>query len=161
MTSKIVNVLGATRLSRDADESTSIERQSGGINGWADLRKTTTGDDYRVIHISEDSDVSGAVSPFERAGLGPYLTEPLLSTWQVLVVFRLDRLTRSIADFETVWKFLESNGKSLVSVAEQIDFGTTTGRLMARQLVIFAEYEREIIKARIKNAYDTARANGK
>lgn len=161
MTSKIVNVLGATRLSRGADKSTSIERQSSGITGWADLRKTTTGDDYRVIHISEDSDVSGAVSPFERAGLGPYLTEPLLSTWQVLVVFRLDRLTRSIADFETVWKFLESNGRTLVSVAEQIDFGTTTGRLMARQLVTFAEYEREIIRARIKNAYDTARANGR
>ena len=105
--------------------------------------------------------MSGAVSPFDRAGLGPYLREPLLSTWQVLVVFRLDRLTRSIADFETVWKFLEANGKTLVSVAEQIDFGTTAGRLMARQLVIFAEYEREMIKARVKNAYDAARGRGK
>lgn len=161
MTTKIIQVLGAARLSKDADESTSIERQSGGINGWANLRSNTMGDDYRVIHISEDSDVSGVVSPFDRAGLGPYLRKPLLDTWQVLVVFRLDRLTRSIADFEELWKFLEGNGKTLVSVAEQIDFGTTTGRLMARQLVIFAEYEREMIRARIKNAYDAARANGK
>jgi len=161
MTSKIIQVLGAAPLSKDADESTSIERQSGGINGWADLRSNTTGDDYRVVHVSEDSDVSGAVSPFDPAGLGPYLREPLLSTWQVLVVFRLDRLTRSIADFEAIWKFLEANGKTLVSVAEQIDFGTTAGRLMARQLVIFAEYEREMIKARVKNAYDAARAAGK
>jgi len=106
MTSKIIQVLGAARLSKDADESTSIERQSGGINGWADLRSNTTGDDYRVVHVSEDSDVSGAVSPFDPAGLGPYLREPLLSTWQVLVVFRLDRLTRSIADFEAIWKSL-------------------------------------------------------
>ena len=105
--------------------------------------------------------MSGAVSPFDRAGLGPYLREPLLSTWTVLAVFRLDRLTRSIADFEAIWKFLEGNGKTLVSVAEQIDFGSTAGRLMARQLVIFAEYEREMIRARIKNAYDAARANGK
>ena len=105
--------------------------------------------------------MSGAVNPFDRAGLGPYLREPLLSTWQVLVVFRLDRLTRSIADFEAIWRFLEANGKTLVGVAEQIDFGTTAGRLMARQLVVFAEYEREMIRARIKNAYDAARANGK
>jgi site-specific DNA recombinase len=62
--------------------------------------------------------------------------------------FRLDRLTRSIADFEDIWNFLEGNGKTLASVAEQIDFGTTAGRLMARQLVIFAEYEREMMHAR-------------
>jgi len=161
MPSKTISVLGAARLSKDADESTSIERQSSGIYGWADLRSTTTGDNYQVVHVSEDSDVSGAVRPFDRAGLGPYLREPLLSTWTVLVVFRLDRLTRSIADFEAIWKFLEANGKTLVSVAEQIDFGATAGRLMARQLVIFAEYEREMIRARVKNAYDAARANGK
>jgi site-specific DNA recombinase len=161
MTSKVIPVLGAARLSKDADESTSIERQSSGINGWADLRSNTTGDHYNVVHVTADSDVSGVVSPFDRAGLGPYLREPLLSTWTVLVVFRLDRLTRSIADFEDIWKFLEANSKTLVSVSEQIDFGTTAGRSMARQLVIFAEYEREIIRARVKNAYDTARVNGK
>lgn len=161
MTSKVIPVLGAVRLSKDGDESTSIERQSNGINGWASLRSHNTGDEYLVVHVSEDSDVSGAVSPFDRAGLGPYLLEPLLSTWTVLVVFRLDRLTRSIADFEAIWKFLEANGKVLVSVAEQIDFETTAGRLMARQLAIFAEYEREMIRARIKNAYDSARESGK
>ena len=161
MTNTIIHVLGAARLSQETDESTSIERQASGIEGWASLRSNTTGDDYRVIKVTEDSDVSGAVSPFDRAGLGPYLREPLLSTWQVLVVVRLDRLTRSIADFEIVWKFLQANCKTLVSVGEQIDFGTTAGRLMARQLVIFAEYEREMIKARVKNAYDAARAAGK
>jgi site-specific DNA recombinase len=161
MPSKVIPVLGAARLSKDADESTSIERQSSGINGWADLRTNTTGDRYYVVHVTEDPDASGAVSPFDRAGLGPYLRKPLLDAWQVLVVFRLDRLTRSIADFEAIWKFLEANGKTLVSVAEQIDFGTTAGRLMARQLVIFAEYEREMIRARVKNAYDAAQKAGR
>src|SRR5260370_23375007 len=84
MPSKTVSVLGAARLSKAADESTSIERQNSGINGWAKLRSTTTGDNYEVVHISEDSDVSRAVNPFDRAGLGPYLREPLLSTWTVL-----------------------------------------------------------------------------
>lgn len=105
--------------------------------------------------------MSGSVDPFKRPGLGPYLREPFLSTWQVLVVFRLDRLTRSLGDFEAIWKFLEANGKTLVSVSGQMDFGTSTGRFMGRQFVMFAEYERQMIQARIKNAYDTARAAGK
>jgi site-specific DNA recombinase len=161
MTNKQVNVLGAARLSDETDESTSIKRQTAGIEQWAALRSNVTGDDYRIIEVTEDSDVSGVVSPFDRAGLGPYLRRPLLDQWQALTVYRLDRLTRSIADFEALWKHLEANDKTLVSVAEQIDFGTPAGRLMARQLVLFAEHEREIIRQRVKNAYDAARQQGK
>jgi DNA invertase Pin-like site-specific DNA recombinase len=159
---KVIQVLGAPRLSKDADESTSIERQKAGMDGWATYRASATGDTYRVIYPEViDTDISGAVPPFERPGLGPYLRKPLLDTWSVLVVYRLDRLTRSIADFETLWKHLEAEHKTLVSVAENIDFGTPTGRLMARQLVLFAEYEREMIRARVKSAYDSAQAQGK
>jgi len=160
MASKMIPVLGAARLSIETDESTSIERQAAGIESWATFRSQTTGDDYRVIKVTPDSDVSGVVSPFDREGLGPYLRRPLLDSWQVLVVYRLDRLTRSIADFEALWEFLEANGKVLVSVAENIDFGTPSGRLMARQLVLFAEYEREMMRARVKAAYDALQAKG-
>lgn len=159
---KTIPALGAPRLSQETDESTSIERQAGGIDGWANYRSQATGDNYRVIYPDiVDTDISGAMSPFARPGLGPYLRKPLLDTWDILVVYRLDRLTRSIADFEALWKLLEANGKTLVSVSEQIDFGTAAGKLMARQLVIFAEYEREMIRARVKSAYDAARAQGK
>jgi DNA invertase Pin-like site-specific DNA recombinase len=161
MATKVIPVLGAARLSIETDESTSIERQTAGIEGWVTLRGQVTGDDYRLIKVTVDSDVSGAVNPFDREGLGPYLRKPLLDTWEVLVIYRLDRLTRSIADFEELWKFLEANGKTLVSVAENIDFGTPTGRLMARQLVLFAEYEREMIRARVKAAYDALQAKGR
>jgi DNA invertase Pin-like site-specific DNA recombinase len=161
MASKTIPVLGAARLSQDTDESTSIERQSSGIGQWAALRSNVTGDNFEVIKVTEDADVSGAVSPFDRPDLGRYLQKPLLGTWEVLVVYRLDRLTRSIADFESLWKFLEANGKTLVSVAEAIDFGTVAGKLMARQLVIFAEYEREMIRARVKNAHDAMMLAGK
>ena len=160
--SKTIQVLGAPRLSKDSDESTSIERQVAGIGSWADFRSQTTGDQYRVTYPEVmDTDISGAMSPFERPGLGPYLRGELLNTWSVLVVRRLDRLTRSIADFEALWKFLEANGKTLVSISENIDFGTPAGRLMARQLVLFAEYEREMIRARVKSTYDSAMAQGK
>jgi site-specific DNA recombinase len=155
-----IKVLGAARLSRDTDESTSIPRQRTTVTSWADFRTQSTGTPHEVITITEDTDVSGAVSPFAREGLGPYLRKPLLDTWSVLVVSKLDRLTRSIRDFERLWVFFETEGKTLVSVAENIDFGTPTGRLLARQLVIFAEFEREQIKARVKDAYDTIIASG-
>lgn len=158
----MITALGAPRLSQDTDESTSIERQKAEINSWAEYRTRATADQYQIIYPEiVDTDISGTISPFDRPGLGPYLRKPLLDKWDVLVIYRLDRLTRSVADFEALWKFLEANKKVLVSIQENIDFGTPAGRLMARQLVLFAEYERKMIKARVKSAYDAARAQGK
>src|SRR5262249_54550541 len=130
------------------------ERQEAHIEGYAKLNH------HNVIHIAHDADVSGAVSPFDREGLGPWLCEPLLDRWQVLAVAKLDRLTRSILDFETLWKFLEAHDKTLVSVAEDMDYSTPGGRLMARQFVMFAEQEREMIRGRVKDAYDRAHSHG-
>jgi DNA invertase Pin-like site-specific DNA recombinase len=98
-----------------------MPRQSGGIRNWAALRTQATGIEHQVIEITEDP-VSGAVSPFARAGLGPWLRRPLLDTWTVLAVHSLDRLTRSIDDFDVLWTLLETERKILVSITEDIDF---------------------------------------
>ncbi len=158
--STVVSVLGATRQSVLTDESTSMPRQMEGITSWAAYRTQATGKEHHIVQITEDPDVSGALSPFDRPGLGPYLRKPLLNTWQVLVVPRLDRLTRSLDDFQEIWRLLETEGKALVSIGEQMDFGTEHGILMARQLVMFAEYERSLIRKRIKAAYDALVVNG-
>jgi DNA invertase Pin-like site-specific DNA recombinase len=150
----MADLLGAVRLSDVTNETTSPERQERHIKDYAAFKR------HNVIHIAHDVDVSGAISPFDREGLGPWLREPLLDRWSVLAVAKLDRLTRSILDFETLWKFLEAHDKTLVSFAEDMDFGTPTGRLMARQLVMFAEYEREMIRSRIKEAYDSLHQHG-
>lgn len=109
-----------------------MPRQVAGITSWATYRTQATGKEHHIVKITEDPDVSGALSPFDRPGLGPYLRKPLLNTWQVLVVPRLDRLTRSLDDFQEIWKLLETEGKALVSIGEQMDFGTEHGILMAR-----------------------------
>jgi hypothetical protein len=62
-----------------------MPRQSGGIRNWAALRTQATGTEHQIIEITEDP-VSGAVSPFARAGLGPWLRRPLLDTWTVPVL---------------------------------------------------------------------------
>jgi site-specific DNA recombinase len=156
----VISVLGATRESVVGDESRSMPRQIQRIERWAAERTDYTGKRHHIVKITEDPDTSGAMSPFNRPGLGPYLRRPLLDTWKLLVVPSLDRLTRSLDDFLDIWTLLETEGKGLVSLGEQMDFGTDHGMLMARQIVMFAEYERKMIRKCIKLAHDALVVNG-
>jgi site-specific DNA recombinase len=78
-----VRVLGAVRLFKMRDESTSPERQRRQVEAWAQLH------DHAVTAITEDTDVSGQVPATLRPGLGPWLTDPALrGQWDVLVAPR-------------------------------------------------------------------------
>jgi DNA invertase Pin-like site-specific DNA recombinase len=150
-----MRILGATRLSHGTDESTSVERQREQIQHTAKVR----GDD--VVFISEDVDVSGAVSPFSRPDLGPWLTDPAkVAQWDTLVVAKMDRLSRSLIDFAGLLKWCQAHGKVIVSVSESLDFGTAVGRLMAQILMMFAEFERERMSERRADAAVKIRSNG-
>lgn len=136
-------LLGAARLSHSTDGSTSIERQCEQIQHTAAAR----GD--KIIHITEDVDVSGAVSPFERDELGPWLTEAgKITQWDVLCVAKLDRLTRSLKDFVTLVEWCQAHGKSIVSIGDSFDLATPVGRMTANILVMFAQFERERMSER-------------
>lgn len=138
-----MNLLGAVRLSSLTEETTSPERQREQITLTAQAR----GDP--LVYVAEDLDVSGALSPFDREGLGPWLSDPArVVQWDGLVVAKLDRLTRSLFDFQRLIQWCQANGKTIISVSESIDFGTPVGRLIANILVMFAEFERERIRER-------------
>lgn len=150
-----MRILGAARLSRKTDESTSIERQREQIELTAKVR----GDS--LVFITEDTDVSGAISPFLRPSLGPWLTDPeKISQWDGLLVPKVDRLTRSLSDFDEIVKWCDSHGKTLISVSESLDLNTSTGRMFANLLGLFAEFERERMSERRKDAAVKIRANG-
>jgi DNA invertase Pin-like site-specific DNA recombinase len=136
-----------------------MPRQSGSIRSWAADRTQATGKDHRIVKITEDS-VSGAVSPFARTGLGPWLRRPLLDRWRVLAVHSIDRLTRSVDDFEALRALFETERKILVSTTEDIDLSTACGLLEARRRVRLAQAELELIKRRAKAAHDAIVANG-
>jgi site-specific DNA recombinase len=149
-------ILAALRLSRDTDESTSIERQREQVRAWARSR-----DSASVVGEAVDSDVSGTVPAMEREGLGPYLREPLASTWEVLVVSKLDRLTRNVADFMAVVDWANQHGKVIVSLVESFDLGTPYGRFVATIMAAFAEMERERIRERCRESYARLRGTGR
>lgn len=77
-----------------------------------------------------------------------------------IVVYRIDRFSRSIADFGSVWEILKENGVEFVSVNEKFDTSTPIGRAMLYIVMSFAQLERETIAERIKDNYYARLQNG-
>lgn len=77
-----------------------------------------------------------------------------------LVVAKLDRLTRSLLDFADLVQVARRRGWDLVALDQGFDLSTPNGRAMAGILAVFAEWEREIIGARISAAMRTKVAQG-
>ena len=78
-----------------------------------------------------------------------------------ILVWKLDRFGRSLADLVVSLSELRDLGVVFVSLTESLDFSTPSGRAMAGMLSTFAEFERDIIRERVKAGIANARANGK
>ena len=79
----------------------------------------------------------------------------------VIVVWKLDRWGRSVNDLFHTLNELNSLGVGFISLTEALDLTTATGRAMAGLLAIFAEFEREILRERVKAGIAHARQKGK
>ena len=78
-----------------------------------------------------------------------------------VLVWKLDRFGRSMADLVVSLNELRELGVVFVSLTESLDFSTPSGRAMAGMLSTFAEFERDIIRERVKAGIANARENGK
>jgi DNA invertase Pin-like site-specific DNA recombinase len=120
--------------------------------------------DHTLLPITEadyDLDVSGAVSPFDRPGLGPWLRDDRLALWDGIIVAKLDRLTRSLLDFVSLTAWLEARGKVLICLDPPLDLSTPAGRAFASITATFAEFERETMGQRVADAYRKLQLDGK
>lgn len=68
-----------------------------------------------------------------------------------VIVYRLDRISRSVADFSNLVKEFEEKGVSFISVSDGFDFKSDTGKLMMNIISAFAEFERRIIAERVRD----------
>ena len=94
------------------------------------------------------------------------LREALIATARrreidVVLVWRLDRWGRSVADLVSTLQELQHLGVGFVSLTEALDLTTPAGRAMAGLLAVFAEFEREILRERVRAGLAHARLNGK
>jgi DNA invertase Pin-like site-specific DNA recombinase len=95
----------------------------------------------------------------DRPALSKLLTR--LKSGDVLVVYKLDRLARSVSHFARVFDQLKAKGVGFRSLTEAIETDTPQGRMFLHLLSAFAEFERELIRERCLAGQRAARAAGK
>ena len=101
---------------------------------------------------------SGSKTAVERPGMKKLLE--YVETGDTVVVWRVDRLGRSLIDVLNTVNLLRDRGVQVRSVSDGIDPATSTGRLMLNMLATLAEYERELIVERVNAGIAAARQNG-
>src|SRR4029078_2025725 len=78
----------------------------------------------------------------------------------VVVVYKVDRLTRSLADFANLVELFEAHGVSFVAVTQQFNTSTSMGRLTLNVLLSFAQFERELAGERIRDKIVASKKKG-
>jgi DNA invertase Pin-like site-specific DNA recombinase len=148
-------VVGYIRVStaEQADSGLGLAAQKAGIAAYAAQRSWQLGDVY------EDAGASGkALSG--RPGLAAALDALGTGKASVLLVAKLDRLARSVADFAGLVRRAEREGWALVIVDLAVDMTTSGGGLITNVMASVAEWERKVISERTKAALAVRRAQG-
>ena len=96
----------------------------------------------------------------ERPGLKALLAAVAAGEVDVIVVYKVDRLTRSLADFSKIVDILEQGQASFVSVTQAFNTTTSMGRLMLNVLLSFAQFEREVTGERIRDKVAASKKKG-
>jgi site-specific DNA recombinase len=97
----------------------------------------------------------------ERPALKRLLADVAADKVDCIIVYKVDRLSRSLMDFARIIAVLEEHGVSFVSVTQQFNTSTSMGRLVLNVLLSFAQFEREIISERTRDKIAATRRKGK
>lgn len=107
----------------------------------------------------DDGGFTGA--NMDRPALRKLLQDVREGLVDCVMVYKVDRLTRSLLDFARIMEVLDKHGASFVSVTQQFNTTTSLGRLTLNILLSFAQFEREIISERTRDKQILARKRGK
>jgi site-specific DNA recombinase len=87
----------------------------------------------------------------DRPALQRLLADITAGRVDIVIVYKIDRLTRSLADFAKIVEILDTRGAFFVSVTQQFNTTTSMGRLTLNVLLSFVQFEREVIGERIRH----------
>jgi len=97
----------------------------------------------------------------DRPARGEIIRAAMRREIDIVLVWKLDRWGRSLLDLVATLKELHAVGVNFVSLNDSLDFTTPSGQAMAGMLAVFAQYERDILRDRVKTGIAEARKNGK
>jgi len=121
--------------------------------------KSQSGEGWEVLRaLYDDGGISGGT--MDRPGLRSLLQDVQQSRVDVIVVYKVDRLTRSLVDFARIVETLDARGVSFVSVTQQFNTTTSMGRLTLNVLLSFAQFEREVTSERIRDKIAASKKKG-
>ena len=154
MTNADMQIVGYVRVSTDEQvrNGQSLDAQKASIREWAERAH------IQVIRVFEDAGISGT-----KLRQRPALQDALrLSCEQksVLVVYSLSRLSRSTKDTLQIAERLDKAGADLVSLSEQIDTTSASGKMLFRLMAVLNEFERDQISERTSASLQHMKAQG-
>ena len=149
-----MNAIAYIRVStsEQAGSGLGLESQRARVTGMAAVK------DWTLIDVIEDAGASGKDS--NRDGLREVMAQVNAGLVSAVIVAKLDRLTRSVADLGAMVDLFAKRGVALVSTGESIDTSTAMGRAMVNMIGVFAQLERESIGERTRDALAVKRERG-
>ena len=121
--------------------------------------RSQSGEGWRLLPGRyDDGGLSGA--SLDRPALQALLAEVRARRIDVVVVYKVDRLTRSLADFAKLIELFDAHAVSFVSVTQSFNTTTSMGRLTLNILLSFAQFEREVIGERVRDKIAASKRKG-
>jgi site-specific DNA recombinase len=157
--SKPVRCAIYTRVSTDAgldQEFNSLDAQYDAASAY--IRSQAHANWALVRTRYDDGGFSGGST--DRPALQRLLEDVRARKVQIIVVYKVDRLTRSLADFAKLVELFDAHGVSFVSVTQQFNTTTSMGRLTLNVLLSFAQFEREVTAERIRDKIAASKRKG-
>ena len=111
-----------------------------------------------IPDIYDDGGLSGGT--LQRPALQRLLSDVADDRIDIIVVYKVDRLTRSLLDFAKLVEALDAAGTSFVSITQSFNTTTSMGRLTLNMLLSFAQFEREVTAERIRDKIAASKARG-
>ena len=149
-----MQAIGSVRVSTEeqARDGVSLATQQEKITAY------TVAKDWTLFEVIRDEGVSA--KSLARPGLQRLLDLAECQQVQAVIVYTLDRLTRSVADLDRPMKLFERKRVALVSLQESLDAATATGRLMMNLLANVSQWGRGVIGERTRDAMQHLKAQG-
>ena len=142
-----MNVIGYARVSTEdqAREGVSIDSQIEKIRAYCIAK------DWNLLNVCIDEGISAKT--LNRPGMQEIITSLTdCGGVEAIIIYKLDRLTRSVVDLNMLLELFDKHDVALVSLVESLDATSASGRLMLNLLASVSQWEREIIGERTRDA---------